>query len=201
MSDRIFKGKRVSGSWFVILTEAAKSIAFQLNSGRRVRSEQEQLVREKGVWSPWNPTGAARYSPQAPHIREGREDHALDVDTGGGGNARLTRWLEAHGLPMDHEIGAEPWHIEARSEAALRALAARLRAITRDPVLLKGRVNRPAVKRLQKLLRGNGYKSVRVNGKYDLVTRMAVRRFQRKHKLTVTGNTRVGAETWKALRD
>lgn len=200
MADKVFRGKRVSGTWYVILTEAAKSVVFQLNSGRRTRSEQERLIREKGIWSPSNPTGAAAYSPSAPHIRVGREDHALDVDTGGGGNARLTRWLEGQGVTMDHEIGAEPWHMEARSERALRALATRLRARNMDPVLKKGRVNRSATIRLQKLLRGNGYKSVRVNGKYDLLTRAVVRKFQRANKIGVTPDTRVGPATWKALR-
>lgn len=200
MADKTFKGNRVSDSWYVILTEAAKHVAFVLNSGRRTRAEQEALIRQKGVWSPRNPTGAAAYSPSAPHIREGREDHALDVDTGGGGNARLSKWLASQGLTVDHEIGAEPWHTEARSEQALRALAARIRADNADPVLVKGRINTAATRRLQTMLRGRGYKSVRINGKYDLVTRAAVRKFQRAHKIPVTNDSRVGPATWKALR-
>jgi len=67
-----------------------------------------------------------------------------------------------------------------------------------DPVIRKGSTMRGAIKTLQKLLRGAGYKSVSVNGKYDLRSRIAVRRFQRKHKLPVDGV--VGARTWAALR-
>lgn len=124
-----FQGKNVSPSWKVILDAAwTDGVRFQLNSGRRTRAEQERLIREKGVWTPSNPTGAARYSPQAPHIREGREDHALDVDTDAynGGNRKLAAWLRTQGLDVDHEIPQEPWHMEANSESALKALAEKL---------------------------------------------------------------------------
>lgn len=67
-----------------------------------------------------------------------------------------------------------------------------------DPIIKKGSTKRDAIRTLQKLLRSVGYKSVSVNGKYDLRSRIAVRRFQRKHKLPVDGV--VGARTWAALR-
>lgn len=67
-----------------------------------------------------------------------------------------------------------------------------------DPIIKKGSTQREAIRTLQKLLRAVGYKSVSVNGKYDLRSRIAVRRFQRKHKLPVDGV--VGARTWAALR-
>ena len=67
-----------------------------------------------------------------------------------------------------------------------------------DPIIKKGSTKREAIRTLQKLLRSVGYKSVSVNGKYDLRSRIAVRRFQRKHKLPVDGV--VGARTWAALR-
>lgn len=198
--DRTFRDKRVSESWLVVLTEAAKHVSFKLNSGRRTRAEQEALIRQKGVWSPSNPTGAAAYSPSAPHIRAGREDHALDVDTSGGGNAKLSDWLHRQGLSVDHEIQAEPWHMEARSESSLKSLASRIKARNVSPMLRKGYVNREAVRRLQALLRGKGYTSVRVNGKYDWLTRIAVRKFQRKHGISRTSDTRVNVATWEALR-
>lgn len=124
-----FQGKLVSASWKVVLDAAVRDgVHFQLNSGRRTEAEQRALIRQKGVWSPSNPTGAAAYSPNAPHIRVGREDHALDVDTFAhdNGNARLTNWLRSKGLRVDHEIPQEPWHMEASSEVALVALAKRL---------------------------------------------------------------------------
>ncbi len=194
--DKNLSGVRVSGAWHTVLTEAAQHVTFQLNSGRRTKTQQEALIRQKGVWSPTNPTGAAAYSPNAPHIRVGREDHALDVDTRGNGNIRLAAWLREHGCPVDREIPQEPWHLEARSERALKDLAETIRS----PTLRKGRINRPATRSLQVLLRNRGYTSVRVNGKFDWLTRIAVRKFQRKNGIKVTADTTVGSATWRALR-
>ena len=67
-----------------------------------------------------------------------------------------------------------------------------------DPIIRKGSTSRGAIRTLQKLLNGAGYKSVSVNGRYDLLSRIAVRRFQRKHRLPVDGV--VGNRTWRALR-
>jgi len=66
-----------------------------------------------------------------------------------------------------------------------------------DPTIRKGTINRAAVTRLQKLLRGLNLTRV-VNGKYGLWTRRAVRKFQSKHGLPVDGV--VGPKTWAALR-
>lgn len=67
-----------------------------------------------------------------------------------------------------------------------------------DPIIRKGSTLRDAIRTLQKLLRGAGYKSVSVNGRYDLRSRIAVRRFQRKHHLVADGV--VGYATWSKLR-
>lgn len=67
-----------------------------------------------------------------------------------------------------------------------------------DPVIRKGTTLHSDVKKLQRLLRAVGYKSVSVNGRYDLRSRIAVRRFQRKHHLPIDGV--VGARTWSSLR-
>ena len=67
-----------------------------------------------------------------------------------------------------------------------------------DPIIKKGSTQRGPIRTLQKLLRGAGYRSVSVNGRYDLLSRIAVRRFQRKQKLPVDGV--VGSRTWAALR-
>lgn len=108
-----FQSKRVSTYWAVVLQAAEDAeIRFTLNSGNRTLAEQAALVRQKGLWSPRNPTGAAAPSRTAPHIREGREDHALDVDTLDGGNARLSAWLRSEGARVKHPIVQEPWHLE-----------------------------------------------------------------------------------------
>lgn len=110
-----FQGKRVSTYWKVVLDAAWKDgVRFQLNSGQRTMAEQRALVATKGLWSPSNPQGAAAPSAHAPHIREGRQDHALDVDTfaHGGGEAKLQRWLEGHGMKVRNTVPGEPWHME-----------------------------------------------------------------------------------------
>lgn len=123
-----FQGKNVSDDWEVVLEAAWEDgVRFALNSGRRTRAEQERLIREKGVWSPSNQTGAAAYSAQAPHIREGLDAHALDVDVEDhNGNARLMAWLRKRGVYARRPIAAEPWHMEI-SEDALHRLAKALR--------------------------------------------------------------------------
>lgn len=125
--DKTYAGKRVSYAWTVILPVVAERVTFRLNSGRRIRAEQERLIREKGLWSSSNPTGAAPYSPRAPHIRAGREDHALDIDQFvGDGEAGVQAELARLGLETRNPISAEPWHLEPESEGALLLVAARL---------------------------------------------------------------------------
>lgn len=122
-----FHGKRVSTTWGIILRNAErKGVLHAINQGRRTMAEQAEFVREKGLWTPSNPTGAARPSPTAPHIRVGREDHALDVNYPQPVLA-LQKFLSDHGVAARRPIAAEPWHIEAISEKSLIALAKRLK--------------------------------------------------------------------------
>src|SRR5687768_10865619 len=110
-----FQGKRVSSYWKTVLDAAwTAGVRFRLNSGQRTMAEQQALVDQKGVWSPSNPTGAARPSSTAPHIRVGRQDHAIDVDTfaQGGGEAKLQEWLEDQGARVTNPVPGEPWHME-----------------------------------------------------------------------------------------
>ena len=105
-----FHGKRVSWRWFYVLHAAeSDGVQFHINSGRRTMAEQWALVRQKGVWSPGNPTGAAYPSPNAPHIRVGRQAHALDM---GPGKEGLAAWLRRFGARPRFPIAAEPWHME-----------------------------------------------------------------------------------------
>jgi hypothetical protein len=130
-----FGGRRVSVAHRIVLDAAAASgLRFQLNSGRRTRSEQEALVREKGVYSSLtNPHGAARYSPSAPHIKalgpKGVQlaNHALDVDLFVGGGPRpLAAFYVAHGCPVAFNVSTEAWHFDPIDEAKLLATARKL---------------------------------------------------------------------------
>lgn len=119
-----FRGKRVSRRWRRVLTAAEKAgVKFTLNSGRRTLAEQRDLYRRY-----LNGTGnlAAYPNPNAPHIRVGRQAHALDVDTLDGGESRLQRWLEKHGVRVSNPVRGEPWHLEV-PEKDLRRLARKIR--------------------------------------------------------------------------
>lgn len=59
--------------------------------------------------------------------------------------------------------------------------------------------NRKGVTRLQRLLRGAGVTGVPLNGKYDFATRLAVKRFQRKHSIPTDPQATVGDKTWALL--
>lgn len=198
MPDNRFQSKKVSDEWDVVLTDVAKRVAFRLNSGRRTMAEQWYLWRHRG--QPGFAALVAFPNPNAPHIKVGRPNHSLDVDTNvGDGENALQRELEDIGLVIVNDVAGEPWHQTAPDAARLRRVAARIEAQRDDtPTLRKGVVNHDAVRRLQRLLRGLNLKGVPLNGKYELRTRQAVRRFQKKHHLHVDGV--VGPRTWAMLR-
>jgi GH25 family lysozyme M1 (1,4-beta-N-acetylmuramidase) len=126
-----YQGKRVSRLWRRVLTRAeTEGVHFTLNSGRRTMAEQARLVREKGLWSPSNPFGAARPSPIAPHIRVGLPNHALDVSTLDGGETRLQTWVESKGVDWMNTVSTEAWHGEV-TLAGLLKLAAYARKANR----------------------------------------------------------------------
>lgn len=123
MPDNRFDGKPVSTSWDVVLTHARRmGVNFHLNSGRRTMAEQWRLWRQfKSVGRPV----AAFPSPNAPHIRVGRQAHALDVQTPG--ETQLQRYLAKEGLHPRNTVRGEPWHLEV-GESELKAYAKKVRA-------------------------------------------------------------------------
>jgi hypothetical protein len=128
-----FGDDRVSEPWHAVLTAAVRAGAIaerDLTSGRRSMAEQQELVDRKGIWSPSNPTGAARPSPTAPHIRVGRADHAIDVNALNGAAGRLAGWLRKRGARARFTVPGEPWHIEVPA-ADLTRLA---RDLQQDPL-------------------------------------------------------------------
>ena len=206
MADGMFQGKRVSDDWDLILTDAAKRVTFQLNSGRRTLREQAALFAQNmvrpGVPKPGRPL-TAMPNPNAPHIMVGRPNHSLDVDTEvGDGEQALERELERMGLVIINDVPGEAWHQTERDARRLRRVAGRIEAENRDPTptLTKDMPpDRKAVKRLQRLLRGAGVTGVPLNGKYDRATRIAVKRFQRKHSIPTDPQATVGDKTWALL--
>jgi len=126
MPDNRFQGVNVSTSWDTVLTHAQRmGVQFKLNSGRRTMREQLYLYRNRG--KPGFANVVAFPSPNAPHIRVGRQAHALDVDTHRAGETHLQQFLAKEGLHPRNTVRGEPWHLEV-GERELRAYAKRVRA-------------------------------------------------------------------------
>lgn len=104
--------------------------AFDVNEGKRTKARQEELVREKGIYNrATNPYGAAAYSPQAPHIKEGRSDHALDCDLPGA----LVTAARKRDVTYRYTVPTEGWHIEP-DPGELAAFAGRARKRRRGAI-------------------------------------------------------------------
>jgi hypothetical protein len=110
-----FDNELVSVQWYSVLSAARRAgVSFHVNEGHRTMARQ---------WYFWNlyKAGkgnlAAYPSTNAPHIRTGRIDHALDVEATTGGASRLTSWMRRHGLPANFTVRGEPWHIETTAAA------------------------------------------------------------------------------------
>lgn len=118
-----FHGQRVSRAHQVLMAAADEAgVRFTLNSGRRLLAEQEQLYRHPPPGTPL----VARPTPNAPHIRRGRANHAWDVRFDDGGAGRLATFYRAHGVPIAFNVPGEPWHGDPYDEAALLAAARRV---------------------------------------------------------------------------
>ena len=125
-----FDGKRVSRRWHRVLTAARRDgVKFTLTSGRRTMREQRALYQQNmagpGRPRPGRPL-TAYPNPNAPHIRTGRQNHAIDVNALDGGETRLQRWLERHGARPTNPVPGEAWHLELTGPDLAR-LARRLR--------------------------------------------------------------------------
>lgn len=115
-----FQGRRVSSSWFEIFQGALREgKKVPLNDGARTVAIQNERIRKHGRWSPSNPHGAAPAVPGAPHIKDGAQNHAVDINQPDGG---LFVWLRAHGVPVVRNVGPEAWHYDPTDlKAFLRA--------------------------------------------------------------------------------
>jgi hypothetical protein len=123
MPDNRFQGKKVSTSWDIVLTHAQRmGVRFELDSGRRTMAEQWVLYRN---YRKYGKPVAAFPLPNAPHIRLGRQAHAIDVNSLDGGENRLQRFLEKEGLHPTNPVRGEAWHLEV-PESELRRYAQRV---------------------------------------------------------------------------
>ena len=154
-------GEEFSTAWYWVIRAAVRDGIIKItdvNDAHRSMQLQAQRVREHGLWSPSNPTGAAPPTPSAPHIRIGREDHALDIQTSAVG--RIMWWLAHNGVrthrPVLDASGQEPWHVEAVDEAALSRFGRRCYERLRQPRFTareKRLMNAPNTRRTRLALR------------------------------------------------
>ncbi len=218
MADQYFRGRRVSASVYSILMEAERRLSDRggvaLNSGRRTRADQERLIREQGLYNAiTNPHGAAEYSPDAPHVWEGRENHACDIDQFvGAGIAAVRETIAAMarekglGEGWALTVSTEPWHTQDHDERQVIALGQAyehrptiLDRLRQSP-LLPGSKS-PDVIAVQIWLRRAGLwhgQPAKDIGTYGPALHRAVIAFQQKHHLRVDG--KVGPKTAAALR-
>lgn len=152
----------VSMPWFVLLFMIdRRKVSFNVNEGHRTKARQQELINQYGLYDAvHNPTGAAPVSDNAPHIRTGRFDHAVDFD-----NA-IAVILEARklGVVLNRPITTEDWHVEADAEDLMLFYKKNRRRVFRyiwaDRVKAKIKLQKKEVrkevrflKRLQKQLR------------------------------------------------
>lgn len=190
-----FDGEQVSVEWSVVLHDMrGDGVAFRVNEGHRTWARQTYFR-----WLYDHVPGsalAAKPSANAPHIRTGRIDHAIDFNNA----AAVILWLRGNGIRCSLPVVGESWHIEVDVQDLVAYAKVHGNS---DPVIRPFYMrpfrpnNKDAVTSLQKMLRGLHMTKV-VNGKYGVWTRKALRRFQHKHGLKVDGV--VGPGTWKALR-
>ena len=121
--SRYILDTRLSNAHYVVCTEAIRRgiiIPSDLNEGRRTLSEQWQFYRNQ-------PPLAAFPSPNAPHIKVGRENHDLDVNSYNNAAKRLANFYESLGIDVSFCVGGENWHICVHSEAQLKEAAAQIK--------------------------------------------------------------------------
>jgi hypothetical protein len=198
MANAYHRGKRVSVSHGAMLS-AYEHVhgAISINQGRRTLAEQW------GFWNHYRKYGsplAAYPSPAAPHIKWGREHHAMDVNAPQPAHG-LADFYRSHGVPIAFNVRGEPWHMDTLNENALKAAARKLGDVLPT---LRYHSSGKYVVTLKKLLYDHGVRNfsgknssnryIPFFGKY---TKEAVMRFQSKHGLKADGI--VGTSTWKAL--
>lgn len=195
MANAYFHGKRVSESHKVLLDECERrGILSAINQGRRTLAEQW------GFWNHYQKYGwpkAAYPSPAAPHIKWGREHHALDINDGI--VDRVAAQYRDWGVPVSFNVGGEPWHMDTLDESRLIRAAHSIKERGGILATLKPGMRHSDVRALRYKMHDAGYRTYTTTNKrfYGLRLKTQVKDFQRKHGLTADGV--VGQRTWNVL--
>lgn len=133
-------GERVSAEWLVVLLAMRRDgVRFNVNEGHRT------LARQTYFWNLYRSGRgnlAAYPSPNAPHIRSGRIDHAIDFWN----DSAVMGWLSREGLQPRRTVRGESWHIEVPA-VRLRQYA-REHGVERNPFKGLGPRQKRASKKL-----------------------------------------------------
>lgn len=120
-----FDGKPVSIAWHRVLTRARKNgVRFSITSGHRTFAEQRALY---DLWKSGRGNLAAVPSNDAPHIRTGRSDHAIDFGPDPQAVRGLLHYLNSRALGGRLTVPGEWWHVEVKN-GKLVELARRIQA-------------------------------------------------------------------------
>ena len=96
----------VSAEWYAVLRDMRKDgVVFNVNEGKRTMARQWYFYN---LYLSGRGNLAAYPSANAPHIREGRLDHAIDFSN----DAAVFSWLWRKGLRPVRNVRGESWHIE-----------------------------------------------------------------------------------------
>lgn len=123
MGNHFILDTRLGDDHYVICSEAIRRNIIEpedLNEGRRTMDEQRHF---------WNnqPPLAAFPDPDAPHIMEGHENHAIDANSFNGAVRRLANFYESLGCDVTFEVPGENWHFRPHIEAQLHSAANKVR--------------------------------------------------------------------------
>lgn len=188
--------ERVSRQWFVLLHDIRHRdrVPFHVNEGHRTMARQAELYR---LYLEGRGALAAVPSDDAPHIRTGRPDHAVDFNNAAG----VRRAAARRGVTLSFTVPGESWHLEAdRGELARYYEANKARVLGIGcRTLRKGVAYGVDVKAVQRELKVCGFlgASRPVTGNYGLATRLAVKRFKKSHGLPAS--TVMGPRAREAL--
>lgn len=118
---RLIDSELVSEEWLTFLTSAREDgVSFRVNEGHRTMARQLWFYNCMRSRKCNDGNLAAFPSPNAPHIRSFRIDHAIDVESSTGGADRLVAYGRKVGMVITRPVRGEPWHLEV-SAKALRA--------------------------------------------------------------------------------
>lgn len=107
-----FHGELVSDHWYAFLRAAMRAgVRFWINEGHRTWARQSYFYYCYQTGRCNNGNLAARPSANAPHIRTGRQDHAIDANNLQG----LIDFGRRVGVTITRTVRGESWHGEANA--------------------------------------------------------------------------------------